>query len=320
MIRVGIVGCGAVAQQMYARTLPPVANVVVSHVCDRDPAAADELARRLDAQSVSLSEAIQACDAIIVATPPSSHYELCRTSLQAGRTVVCEKPLVGSLAEATDLLESAKSSGGALYVGHFRRMFPVVQEVRKLIATGMLGAVQSISVIEGGRYSWAVQSDYITSDPIGGVLFDTGSHTLDMALFACGLDETVLRTSVTDVWRDRSEPSHELKAKAQVYADSQQIDLEIHLSRYQALANRIRIELQHGRIDVPVGLHNSFRLTGKSNSTVVRVEDGDANYVDCFRMQWESIFGSAPDKTFEARRFLGLTSILEAISRKPQSP
>jgi predicted dehydrogenase len=314
-IPVGIIGCGAVAQQMYTRTLPRVPGVRVSCVTDRNEAAARTLAGIFAARACSLEDVLAGSEVVIIATPPGTHYALCKQALEAGVGVVCEKPFVGTTREAGDLVEAARRRNLGLYVGHFRRTYPAVQAARRLIATGALGAVKAISVAEGGRYSWGVQSGYIKSDPLGGVLFDTGSHAIDMALYACALDHLPLAVEAT-VHRDRSEPAHEVKASGVLVMGQRRIGFELLLSRYEALANRVRIELEHARVDLPTGLRSAVRVTGKHGSTIVPAREADASYFESFTAQWEAIFADGGGaETFEASRFLGLTAVLEGLAR-----
>jgi len=269
---------------------------------------------RLGARAVGFEEICANADAIIIATPPSSHRELVAQCLRAGRIVVCEKPFVGKAADALELVARAAQLGCHLHVAHFRRVFPSVKLARGLIASGALGALIRIDISEGMRFDWAPRSDYVSRDAMGGVLFDTGSHSVDMALFAAGLDAEVPSVSVRRVKRDRSEPAHEVEAEFSLRGNFQTVEARLRLSRYRSLANRIRFELEHGTIDLSVALRDGLRLTGSGGSIVVRGAESRTNLFDCFVEQWRSIFHDAAGNPFAARRFVGLTGILEALS------
>jgi len=179
--------------------------------------------------------------------------------------------------------------------------------------SGALGAVRQVLLAEGARFSWDVQSGYVSSDPLGGVLFDTGSHTLDMALFVAGLDKTDFAVSVVNVRRDRPEPAHDLEAELRLRHQEREVSLRLLLSRYRALANRVRIELEHGMVDVPVGPRDCIRLHGDRGSAVLRTAPASTDYNDYFLAQWREVFGETGGGVFDARNFLGLIAILEAI-------
>jgi predicted dehydrogenase len=312
-LRLGIVGCGAIAQRMYAVTLPRVAEIRATRVCDTDPAAARALAHRLDARPSSLDELCAETDVVLIATPPATHRELVARCLRPGRIVVCEKPFVATGAEAAELVAQADRQGSALHVAHFRRTYPSVQLVRGLIASGEHGPVRRIEVHEGGRFDWGPRSDYVTRDAMGGVLFDTGSHSLDMALYAAGLDAEALSIEVRRVQRERPEPAHEIAAEFTVQGGFGAVEVALRLSRYQSLANRIHFGLERATIDLSTLLRGAVRLTRPDHSVILR-GDGATNPFDCFVEQWRAIFRSPRDNAFQARRFVGLAGVLEALS------
>lgn len=316
--RIGVVGCGAVAQQTYALTLPRVAGLEVAYVSDLDPDAAEALGKKLGARVASLEELCGDVEAVLVATPPGTHYALVRRCLEAGVSVVCEKPFLGKAAEAEELAGLAEARGVGLRVAHFRRTFPGLRHARELLASGVLGAVRRVDVAEGGRFAWEARSGYVTKDVLGGVMFDTGSHSLDMMLFGGSWDLEPLTVDVGWVRRDRPEPSHELEAEFVLHTEGGEIAVHVHLSRYEALANRIRYEATNGVLEMPVGLRDRLRLSGPRGSVVLAVRDVPAALTDCFLSQWERVFGDDPAAVdeFRARRFVGLTAILEALAQE----
>lgn len=314
-LRLAIIGCGAVAQQLYARTLPRVAHVRTEFVVDVNPGAATALAGRLGARPVSMDEARDQADAIIVATPPSLHREHVELFLRAGRIIVCEKPFVGSEQDAAELIDAAARSACELFVGHFRRSFPALGLARELVATGVLGPLQRMFVCEGGRFDWQASSGYPTTDRLGGVLFDTGSHCMDMALYATGLDEERFGLRVHEVRRERAEPAHEIDAHFAIQLRQGDIEARLLLSRQQSLANRIRLEYERGILEFPTSLRDALRITGVSGSTILRTGDTRSDPAEFVVEQWNAIFGSR-DRRFAGNRFRGLSSILEALARE----
>ena len=321
MKQIGIIGCGAVAQTLYARTLPRSAGVRVAYVHDVNDAAARTLAAQFGARVAGLEEICRSVDAVIIATPPSTHFQLVQAALAGAAVVVCEKPFVATVAQAETLVATATKLGRLLYVGHLRRTFDAVAMVRSVVSSGALGRVRSLDVAEGGRFSWDAASEYLTSDPFGGVLFDTGSHAIDMALHASGLDEGPVAPVVKWVRRDRPEPSHEVDALLDLETVDGPVELRVRLSRYEALANRVRIGCDAGTLDLSVGLRSAVRLTGPSGSTVIRGQSRHENLEDAMTEQWRMIFGGRGAETFEARRFVGLTGILESLhSPTPKEP
>lgn len=312
-LRLAVVGCGAVAQKLYARTLPRVACVRAEFVVDLNAEAANALAARLGARAVSLEEARENADAVIIATPPGLHREHVELFLRPGRVIVCEKPFVGSERDALELVEGARQSGCELFVGHFRRSFPALRLAREVAATGVMGRLCSMSVCEGFRFDWQTASDYLVTDRLGGVLFDTGSHCMDMALHAARLDEESFGLVVRSVRRERAEPAHEIDARFVIQQGDGEIEVRLLLSRYQSLANRIRLVYERGTIDMPCTVRDGIRVSGPSGSTLLRTGDARSDPAEFVVEQWNAIFGSR-DKRFEAQRFRGLSAILEALA------
>lgn len=146
-------------------------------LCERDPARGVDFANRYPACAVEpdfdallLDPRVQA---VSIATPPSTHYELARRALEAGKHVMVEKPLATSVAHAEELIELAKRMDRVLMPGHTFVYSPPVNKVRDLIQSGELGDVYFItsSRMNLGLY----QSD--------GVISDLAPHDLSILLY-----------------------------------------------------------------------------------------------------------------------------------------
>jgi predicted dehydrogenase len=85
-------------------------------------------------------------DVVSVVTPNASHHAICKTFLEAGIDVICDKPLTTTLAEAQDLLRTVRRSGRLLGVTYTYTGYPMVREARALIEAGTLGAVRIVQV------------------------------------------------------------------------------------------------------------------------------------------------------------------------------
>jgi len=84
-------------------------------------------------------------DAVVVATPVSSHYKIVRESILAGKHVLCEKPLCENSEQAEELLGLAQAEGRVLMVGHVFLFNPGVMKLKELVDTGELGELQYLS-------------------------------------------------------------------------------------------------------------------------------------------------------------------------------
>jgi predicted dehydrogenase len=84
-------------------------------------------------------------DAVIIATPVSSHYEIVRESILAGKHVLCEKPLCENSGKGQELLDLAQAEGRTLMVGHVFLFNPGIMKLKELVYTGELGELQYLS-------------------------------------------------------------------------------------------------------------------------------------------------------------------------------
>jgi predicted dehydrogenase len=309
----GIIGCGAVVQTYYTKVLPLVAFPGERLVFDTNESAARRAAYALKASIASMDQILTRCGTVIIATPPSTHYQLIKTCLELGINVVSEKPFVGKRVQACELLELAVTREATLHIAHLRRYYPSVQLARSIIMSEVLGRVVRLAVVEGNRFSWQVQTAYVTSDSMGGVVFDTGSHALDMALYAARLDDVECFMNVRRVVRDRPEPSHTIDAEFSVSTTGGEIPGRLRLSRFASLANRIRIYAESGYVEFSTDLRNSLRLGGPSGSSVVYALQRYTDPMQCFLIQYRDLFlGRA--YALEGRHFVNLTALLETIA------
>ncbi len=146
-------------------------------LCETDSARAEDFKRRYpdvtvesDLDALLLDPRVQA---VAIATPPRTHYDLARRALQAGKHVLVEKPLATSVAEAEEMIELAARHDRILMPGHTFVYSPSVNKVRELINSGELGDVYFItsSRMNLGLY----QRD--------GVISDLAPHDLSILLY-----------------------------------------------------------------------------------------------------------------------------------------
>jgi predicted dehydrogenase len=315
VISVGLVGCGAVVHSNYAKTLLGRDAYKVTFVCDTNPEQAASAAELFDAKAVSLDALADQAEAIIISTPPASHSALVRACLRPDRTILCEKPYMTTGRDAREVYESSLACGARVYVGHFRRLFPQLALARELVALGVIGEITGFSASEGGRFTWKAVSNYTTQDPTGGVLWDTGAHTLDMALFAAGLDSRGdLSAQDIRVEKDKAEPSHDFRATFTVATGGREVDGRIHVSRREALPNLVGITGSRGQITFVTGLDDRVRLTTASGTTVLRAERSYLELMECVDLQVRRILLSKDAEPFAVENFIAQISLIEDLA------
>lgn len=312
--RVGIVGCGAVVEHFYYRSLPVLPTARVVGVCDRNEAQQARVAESFRCAGCRLEELLPQIDLLVVATPPSSHHPLAMAALQAGVDAWVEKPFTATFAQASELVQTAAAARRRLHVGHFRRFFTGVRLARDLVSTGLLGRILAVEMYEGGRFRWTAQSDYFTEDPTGGVLLDTGSHTLDTALFVAGWDRVPVSCRVEKVTRDKREPAHEIRARFQLEVLGNAVPCTLDLSRFDVLANRVRLIGQSGWVEWGTAALAPVRIGGRDGSgVVVQPAEGYLTAEEAFHRQSLAVMKGTADDVLGGQLFLNQMNILERI-------
>jgi predicted dehydrogenase len=145
-VRIGVVGCGAVAQQVYLpefHRLQDRATLVA--VCDRVEARARAAQQHFGARAyyTDLERFLRESDAEIVVnlTPHNAHVPVSMAALEAGRHVYTEKPLAQSVDEATQLIDTARAHHVKLACAPVMLLLPTAQRWRQLLRAGVIGAV-----------------------------------------------------------------------------------------------------------------------------------------------------------------------------------
>jgi len=174
--------------------------------CDFDPArrkaAEEEFPGLRPYASVTELTADDAVEVVVVATPPSTHFELARALLAAGKHVALEKPMCLTVADADELLRLAASSGLVLTVHQSRRWDADFLAVRRTIDEGLIGEVFNVETFVGGfeHPCRAWHSEVAVS---GGAVYDWGSHHLDWILqLMGGFPASLVAHGHKRVWRD----------------------------------------------------------------------------------------------------------------------
>ena len=146
-VGVGIAGLGYWGPN-HLRVIEESESAALRWICDSDADRVERFATRTRAESTTeLDRMLEdpRTDAVIVATPISTHHDLARRCLEAGKHVLVEKPLAASSAEADDLIELAGELDLALMCGHTFLFSPPVVAIREMIARGDLGEIYFIS-------------------------------------------------------------------------------------------------------------------------------------------------------------------------------
>jgi predicted dehydrogenase len=142
MLRVGIVGCGKIADQ-HVQAIRRIPGCEVAALCDREILMARQLGERFGVAHLfsDLGEMLQAgvLDVVHITTQPQVHYPLAKQALQAGRHVYVEKPFTLTAPETEELIALAESRRLAITAGHNLQFTGEMLEMRRLLRAGFLG-------------------------------------------------------------------------------------------------------------------------------------------------------------------------------------
>ena len=182
LVRVGVVGLGYWGPNLI-RNLNELDNAELRWICDLDQSRLEVFGKRYPAVRCTreLEDLLldSELDAVVIATPVSSHYRLGLAALNAGKHVFIEKPLAGSVAEARALTSLAAERGLTVMPGHTFLYSPPVNAIRDLINSGDLGDIYFIST---SRVNLGLHQADVS------VAWDLGPH--DFSILCYWLEET----------------------------------------------------------------------------------------------------------------------------------
>jgi predicted dehydrogenase len=141
--RIAVIGAGAWGRN-FVRCLAELGRLET--VVDIHPDRTEDLVSQYGVRALAFDQVWEdpAIEAVVIATPPSSHYSLAKRALQAGKHVLVEKPLTLDLDHAEELIDMADALGLRLMVGHILQYHPAVTRLSSLVAEGAIGRVLRI--------------------------------------------------------------------------------------------------------------------------------------------------------------------------------
>jgi predicted dehydrogenase len=175
-IRFGVIGWGYWGPKL-ARNLDTIPNAMVTTVADTDARRLANL--RVNQPWIQTTTQIEDIfrsdvDAVVIATPVRTHFQLAREALLHGKHVLVEKPLTASVPEAEELITLAREQERVLMVGHTFEYNPAVNELRKLVQGGDLG---KLYCIEAERVNLGLFRNDIN------VIWDLAPHDISILLY-----------------------------------------------------------------------------------------------------------------------------------------
>ena len=190
----GLIGSGDIARKRIAPALRDLASCTLAAVCRGRPELAESFAREFDAPRwyATAAELLAdpLIDAVYIATPVRLHAAQAIAAAEAGKHVLCEKPMAMTVAECDDMIAACRSSGVTLGVAYYRHCYPVIARIRSILASGDIGDPVLAQVNAFEHFNpppehprhWLV----VRQQSGGGPMFDFGCHRIEVLLDLLG--------------------------------------------------------------------------------------------------------------------------------------
>jgi predicted dehydrogenase len=192
-VRWGLIGCGDIAAKRVAAALRDAPGSRLVAVSRRQTDRALEFARRFGATRwhAAWEDLLRdEVDAVYVATPVALHAGMAIAAAEAGKHVLCEKPMALDVGQCDRMIAAAEANRVKLGVAYYRRFYPILQRLKQLLDEGAIGAPVAAQADAFEAFNpglehprrWIVEKDRSG----GGPMFDFGCHRLEVFLTLFG--------------------------------------------------------------------------------------------------------------------------------------
>lgn len=184
----GLIGCGDISEKRVAPALRDLENCELVTVNRANYTKAKDFARQFGARKwtkdwreILDDEEVQA---VYIATPVYLHAEMTIAAAEAGKHVLCEKPMGMNTKECDDMIDACTSNGVKLGVAYYRHFYPAVKRIKDIIASGEIGIVANAQINNfepfnrkpGEPRYWLLEKDKAG----GGPMMDMGCHRIEV--------------------------------------------------------------------------------------------------------------------------------------------
>lgn len=190
----GLIGCGDISRKRVAPALRDLPNCELVAVNRANAALAEAFAQEFGARRwyAHWRELLAdpEIEAVYLATPVSLHAEQAIAAAEAGKHVLCEKPMALSVAECDQMIAACAANGVQLGIAYYRHFYPVLRRLKELLAEGRIGqpvlaqinAFERFNPAPGEPRYWFVQKEFAG----GGPMMDFGCHRIEVLLNLLG--------------------------------------------------------------------------------------------------------------------------------------
>jgi len=194
----GIIATGGIARS-FAEDLALLDDAELVAVGSRTAESAEAFGKRFHVRNRHASyEALVEdpdVDAVYVSTPHPGHHAAARLAIEAGKAVLVEKPFTMDAAEAEDLIAAARAKNVFLMEAMWSRWLPHMVEVRRIVESGRLGEIVSITAEHGQWFAHDPEFRLFKPELGGGALLDLGVYPISFASMLLGAPKTITAAS-----------------------------------------------------------------------------------------------------------------------------
>ena len=218
MVKVGIIGCGKIAQVRHIPEYLDNPNAKLTGLYDLNLQRAKDLAEKYDCKFYESIEDMLAdpeIDAVSVCAANHVHAEIATAALKAGKHVLCEKPMATKLKDCQMMVDTAEQMGKKLMIGQNQRFAKAHAEAKKLIERGDIGSVLTFKTTfgHGGPETWSVDAGpqnwfFDKKRAAMGAMADLGVHKTDLIQYL--LNDTVEETTAKVTTLDKKDSNGNL--------------------------------------------------------------------------------------------------------------
>lgn len=210
MLKIGIIGCGKIAQVRHIPEYMDNENCQVLGFFDRTYSRAEEMVEKYGGIAYKTYEELldnKEIDAVSVCVANHIHAEVTIAALRKGKHVLCEKPMATTLEDCEAMVNTAANMGKKLLIGHNQLLTPAHRRAKKLIDSGLIGGILTFKTTfgHGGPETWSINSGPETwffdkNAAVMGAMADLGVHKTDLIQFLTGqkIVETTTRLTTLD--------------------------------------------------------------------------------------------------------------------------
>jgi UDP-N-acetylglucosamine 3-dehydrogenase len=178
MIKIGVIGPGSMGRN-HVRVCSELEKAQLIGITDLNTTIGKNIANRFQTKYFSTyKDMMGEVDAVIIATPTNTHYEIAMDFMNQGKHVLVEKPICDDVQQAEELVKKAKKEDLIFVVGHIERYNPVISFIKESLQTKKLGDLISLASKRVSNYPMRVRDV--------GVIFDFGIHDIDVMRYLVG--------------------------------------------------------------------------------------------------------------------------------------